>query len=544
MRLKITDVRTLKDDVPRERDLEFRGMPVSIGSHSKNLVQLADTEIAAYYAMLLPSGEDQWIFQPLTADGATRINGEPVHEPTELDDGDVIEISHFSLVFSLDVPTELVLPEPGNVEELAKIRQYPLPPRSEVRKPDADVSLNATRQRALAQFLLKLRACADYAKLLETTVEMLLPELNARTVWMGVRREPHGPLDLADGRSDKGKYSAQPPRYETYEYRCLTRHQHILVPKTGDAETQSVLAVPVLGKRGALGLIYADTRRRQHVFDDADLDFVTLIAGIIAPQLEAIFGNYLEQREQLNTGGLALIQDVQAKLDPRSVPQWPELQIAAYAKPGLKNAGDVYDVMRLPNGLLALLIGHVYAGSTRTALAMAEARSAFRIAGLHADRPHIQLKALNWLFHDERDACSADLAVLVMNPKTGAVEYASAGEIGVMIIDARGNSRRLADASIPRVGQLRSHEYTGASERLRTGDFLAFYTRGVPRASNASGETLGEERFVEALCDGFGQAASAALNELLVDLGLFLKAGRNEDDITLLLVRKVDPGQA
>lgn len=542
MRLKITDVRTLTDDAPIEREVEFRGTPVSIGSHSKNLVQLPDTEIAAYHAMMLPTGDDQWMFQPTTLDGQTLINGEPVREPVELDDGDVIEISHFTIVFTLDVAPDLVLPEAGNVEELAKIRQFPLPPRSEVRKPDVEVSLNTARQKALGQFLLKLRMCTDFAKLLEATVEMLVPELNARTSWMGVRREANGPLELVDGRSDKGKYTGHPPKYETYEYRCLARNQFILVPKTGDDVTQSVIAVPIMGKRGALGLIYADTRRRQHVFDDADLDFMTLIAGIIAPQLEAIIGNYFEQREQLNTSGLTLIQDVQAKLDPRSVPQWPELQIAAYAKPGTKNGGDVYDVMRLPNGLLAVLLGHVHSGATKTALAMAEARSAFRVAGLHADRPHIQLKALNWLFFDDKDPCSMDIAILVVNPKTGAAEYACAGEIGVMIVDSRGNSRSLADPAVPRVGQHKSYEYVGASERLRTGDLLAFYTRGVPRACNSEGEALGDERFGEALCDGFGQAATAVLNELLVDLGPFLKIGKTEDDITLLLVRKVEPG--
>lgn len=541
MHLLVTDVRTLTAEKPLVREYEFRGAPVSVGSHSKNLVQLPDTDIAPFYAILLPIGDDQWMFQPTTFDGKAQINNIVVTEPTELEDGDTIEITHFSIAFSVDVADELVLPEPGNVDELAKIREYPLPPRSEVRKQEIDISLNPIRQRAISQFALSLRNCTDFAKLLSTTVDMLLPELNARSVWMGVRRDASGPLELVDGRTDKSKTITEPQRYETFVYRCLTRHQYINIPKTGDSETQSIVAVPIMGKRGALGLLYADTRRRTHVFDDADLDFVTLVSGMVAPYLEAIIGNYVEQREQLASSGTTLIQEVQAKLDPRNVPQWPELQIAAYAKPGTRNAGDVYDFMRLPNGLFAVLIGHIHAGLTRTALAMAEARSAFRIAGLHADRPHIQLKALNWMFHDDKDPCAMDISILVMNPKTGAVELASAGDIGVLIIDSRGNSRRVSDPAVPRVGQLKSHDYSGISERLRTGDMVAFFTRGCTMATNEAGQPLGVERLTEALCDGFGQAASASLNELLVDLGSFLKTGKTEQDITILLARKVEP---
>lgn len=540
MRLQVTDVRTLGDDQPVVREYEFRGSPVTLGSHSKNLVQIPDTEIAPFHAVILPVGTDRWMYQPTTTDSQTKVNGEEVHEPIELSDGDVLEITHFSITYTEDAELDLVLPEPGNVEELAKIRQFPLPPRSEVRKAESEVSLGANRQRAIGQFVLRLRRCTDFAKLLEATVEMLLPELNARTVWMGVRRDAVGSLEFVDGRSDKGRYVAEPPRFDAFEYRCLARQQFILIPKTGDAETQSVVAVPIVGVRGALGLIYADTRRRTHVFDDADLDFVTLVAGILAPHVEALVSNQLEQREQLNTGSAALLQEVQGKLDPKSVPNWPELQIAAHARPGSRRGGDVYDIMRLPNGLLAVLIGTVRAEPTRAALALAEARSAFRIAGLHADRPHILLKALNWLFHDEKDSCVLHGAVFVMNPKTGAAEFATAGGICVVVIDARGNARSLARIDVPPVGSAKNVEYTGASERVRGGDMVAFFTRGFASARSENGELLPESRVIETLCDGFGQPASAVLNDLLVDLAPFLKSGTTPDDITLLLVRKTE----
>ena len=536
--MEITDVRTLGEETPDVRTMEFHNTPVAIGSHTGSVVQLPDTDIAPYHAMLLPVGEDQWVYQPTVVDGKATINEQPVDGRVELEDGDIIEITHFSIKFTLDMAPELVLPEPGNVGELARIRDYPLPPRSEVRKPDYDVSLNLSRQKTLASFALELRSCRDFAGLLECTVGMLLGAFGARTVWMGLRRDALGPLESVHGRSDQGENITEPKKIDTFTYRCLTRHQFIRISRTGDRETQSVLAVPILGERGALGLIHADTRRRRHVFDDADLDFVTMVSNLLVPHLEAIIGEQLDQRTELQAREVALLQAVQAQLDPHSVPHWPELQVAAYAKPGFEQVGDIYDIMRLPNGLAALLIGHVRASTTRAALAMTEVRSAFRIAGLHADPPHIQVKALNWLLFDEKDPCALDIAVVVTNPKTGAAEFCTAGDIGALIVDSRGNPRNLRNQDAPPVGTARGFEYRGSSERIRSQEILALYTAGCVAARDASGEAMGEGRFIDALCDGFGQPASAALDALLADHAAFLKDGRPPADITILLVHR------
>ena len=265
MQLEITNLRTVKDDDPDVRSMEFHHAPVTVGSHSANLVHLADVEIAPYHAIFLPVGEDQWVYQPTVQDGQTTINEQPVLEKTELEDGDVIIITHFEIRFTLDLEPELVLPEPGNVQELARIRDFPLPPRSEVHRVEDDVTLDTGRQRALAAFALKLRSCTDIPRLLECTVGMLLEELGARTAWMGVRRKTIGRLEFVHGRHARGEESGEPNRLETFEYRCLTRHQFIRIPKTGDKETQSVLAVPLLGASGALGLLFADTRRRTRI---------------------------------------------------------------------------------------------------------------------------------------------------------------------------------------------------------------------------------------------------------------------------------------
>jgi len=537
MRLEITDNRTLTDENPSVRALEFRAPPVSLGSHSENLVQLPDIAIAPRYAALDIAG-DNWVFKPAIRDGLARLNGKPIFDAVELNDGDQIDITYFSMRFILDAELMVELPEAGKLDDISKIRQFPLPPRSEIRKPDAEISMNAARQKALADFTFALRGCNDFSKLLETTIRIMRTEFGARLAWMGLRRGAVGPLELVDGLTDDGVYLGQPPKFETFEYRCLARHQFISIPRTGEADTQSVLALPILAPRGAIGLLYLDSKKHTRVYDGADLSFLTAVARVVAPVVEAVIDQRLELKREQTTGVLTVVREMRARLDLKRIPDWPGLQFTAFTKPGAESVGDIYDVMRLPNGLAAVLVGRVCGDPIRTALVVAQVRGAFRMAGLHADPPRTQLKALNWILFDETDPCRLDAAILVANPKTGVAELATAGAVGVVQISSQGEHHRLTDRKAPPVASSKGFEYGGSTVRMKAGETLAFYTPGCANACNQAGDRLGEGRLIEALCDGFNRPAAAAIDDLLQDLAAFFKVGRFPDDITLLLLHR------
>ncbi len=528
-------MRTITDANPNVRDFEFRSGPVTIGSHSGNLVQLPDVEIASHHATLDIVGDD-WVYVPMTRDDRqSRLNEQPVSGRVTVTDGDVITVARFELRFSIEPEGEVVLPEPGKVDELALIRQFPLPPRSIVRKPDADVKLNAQRRATLAAVLLAARSCSDLPSLMEAILRTLEPNLGARMVWMGLRTKPDAEIEYMDGRLEGTPTSLQPPKLETYVYRCLNRQQCITVPRTGDGVTQSVLAVPIPGEHGPIGLLYADTLRHARVYDDADLDLLTTLASVIAPLLHTPLHGDI--RSSVAPTGAAAAGPL-ACLEPRKVPTWSKLELAYHSSRGAEQNGDLMDVAKMPNGLAAILVARVVAGSARTLVALAEIRGAFRVSVLHADPPRVLLKALNWLLSDEADPCSVDVVAAVVNPKSGAAEIATAGRIGAILVGQGGKAKKLTKLDSPAVGNGQPIEYTGLTIRVNDSETLAFYTPGCVKATNESGESLGESRLVETLCEGFGRSASAALDELLVDLAGYLKNPSSRSDSTILLAHR------
>jgi len=536
MHLEITDVRTVTDQDPSVREFEFRNAKVTLGSHSSNLIQLPDVEIAPYHATLVPEG-DHWIYQPTTRDAQTRVNGQPVGDKAELHDGDIIEITHFTIKLTFDTEMAVELPEPAKAADLARIKDFPLPPRSDVRKADADVRLTAARRATLARLVGLLRECENLPMLIEKTLALLHAEFQARVVWMGVRITAEGPFEFLDGRDETGNYVSEPPKLETYAYRCLNRQQFISVPRTGDEDTQSVLAVPMLADAGPIGLLYVDSRRHTRVYDDGDLDFLTTVSAMIAP----VFGGLLTRgirpsHSPAESGTIDISRGVQAITAPRGVPQWPQFQVAVHSRAGAEKTGDVYDVMKLPNGLAAVFLATVKAEDVRSAALVAGLHFAFRVAGLHADPPHVQLKAMNWLTYEESRPATVDALILVVNPKTGAAEVAVAGKIHAAMVDGAGSYRPLQTTEAPALGAQKTFDYVGTSLRIQPGSSMALYTRGVFAAADANGALLNERRFHEALCDTFGRPASAALQELADELRLYFENARNAQDFTIALV--------
>ena len=534
MRLKVTDTRTLADAKPDVRNLEFRVASVTMGSHSSNLLQLPNIEIAAHHATLERVG-DGWVYKPTMRDDHTKINGQPVNEPVAIKDGDVISITRFEIKIRLDDDSGFVLPEASRTDELAMIRKYPVPPRTTLKKVDSDASLTPERRKILADFAREIGGCADLPSLLERTVRALGPGLNARMVWIGARKKPSGPLEFVDGRLDGTATMAEPPKLETYLYRCLKRNQYINIPRTGDGVTQSVLAVPIQGEYGAIGLLYVDTKKRTRVFDDADLDFLTVAAALVSPIFRSVLRGGSDALLAALPSDWAVVREVQGRLAPRDLGRWPLFELAYRTIPGTERAGDLCDVIRMPNGLAALLVGRVKAEPPRSAAALSETRGAFRIACLNAQPPRVQLKALNWLLSDEKDPCVLDAAIAVVNPKSGVAEIGTAGQIGAVLIDTKGRPRKLVKSDVPPVGTGQNIEYSGRAFQIKSGETLAFYTPGVETARDESGQTIGEKQFLATLCDGFGQPSGPHLDDLLADVASMLKAGNTEDDITILL---------
>ena len=520
------------------RNLKFEDSAVKIGSHSSCGVYLPDMRVAMQQVVLVPIPGGGWLLDPVDLTHRTILNGRQITGRMDLEHGDEIIISDFLLKVFFEHQTDVKFAKTVTTEEVAKIRQYPLPPGALIRKQNDPFTIPPGDERRLARFAAQLRECTDIDKLMEVTLRSLLEHFSARLVWFGARRQDYGRLEYVEGRTAEGTTTAEPPDLETYTYRCLERTQFLVIPRTDHESTQAAMAAPLVSQRGRLGVLYVDSKPESVVYDLGHLDVLCFYASLVAVQLESIVQERIRLQEAIRAGEMSFVRELQARLDPTSVPQWDRLQFAVYCKPGLDHTGDVYDVMRMPNGLATFFVAHVNASPTRTALALVEMQAAFRVAALHGDPPHVFLREMNWLLTGDRRECTASCCTIVANPKTGAAEVATAGDIGAIVVNDCGEHRDLVDRAVPELGTLKNFAYTSSPLRLLPEETIALYTPGSYSVCDEHARALGQDRLVDALCDVFGISASDALNNLLGDLGSFFKHGRQPDDITLVFVHR------
>jgi len=97
---------------------------------------------------------------------------------------------------------------------------------------------------------------------------------------------------------------------------------------------------------------------------------------------------------------------------------------------------------------------------------------------------------------------------------------------------------RLQTGGVP-FGILAGASYQSAQLILEPGDWLAYFTDGVPEAENLAQQQYSEERLVTMLRWGAAMPASMLLGEILADIDRFVQKAPQHDDITCMLLRVV-----
>jgi len=536
MRLLVRDGDNLIETRSFDRDT------ITVGSSDGCDIKIPDRRILPKQLTISLAQDDTWSITPSDGGLPIVLNSRPVHRETPLKHADEIGIDNYTIAVYGASGDSLHTSPTGPVvvpAEVAKLRAHPLPTGSMTKTVRDNLTMAGKDAARIATLSHRLTSALNASDLVDTVLETVLNELQGQIAYAGTRSRDYGALEFIHGRDNAGHIIPEPPLSDTFRYRCLERGQSILITSFGEEGVGSAMAAPWTCSRGELGMLYVDRPIDAAPFHEGDLDFLSMITALAASQLCRIVETDLNVQQATSQGQLAFLRELQAYLDPTTVPQWQGQQLAIYCKPGSDHAGDVYDVLRLPSGLSMLFAANLCGESFRCALAMAEVRSAFRICGLHADAPHIFLRSINWMLHENRNSCTMNAAVVAMNPSTGDLQYSTAGMIGAVIIDPRGDSRDLSNRQAGPLGIIPNTPYEPSNDKLAPGETLALFTPGVCTAENDAGEQLGEDRFIESVRDGFGQSASVALDELVQDHAAFFKQGRQPDDITILLVHRI-----
>ncbi|MEV6104329.1 SpoIIE family protein phosphatase [Streptomyces sp. NPDC051940] len=241
---------------------------------------------------------------------------------------------------------------------------------------------------------------------------------------------------------------------------------------------------------------------------------------------------------------------LQRSMMPGEIPPIPGLAVAARYVPtsaGLRIGGDWYDVIDLPTGRVAFVIGDVQGHDVRAARVMGQLRIAIRAYASEGHNPRMVLVRashfLSRLNEGESDERFATCLYLEADPATGTLVVARAGHLdptltlgdGTMLIHP-------TEGGVP-LGILPDPDYPLTEHVLVPGETMMLCTDGL--AENGGHDLYtGQARLQEAFQDTVGQdlqAVADALVDSVTGPESYLRPGphadRREDDIALVLLR-------
>jgi len=211
-------------------------------------------------------------------------------------------------------------------------------------------------------------------------------------------------------------------------------------------------------------------------------------------------------------------------------PAWDEASVG----------GDYFDVFRLDDTRVALIVGDVAGKGLQAAARTAETKYALRAFLRESCDPSDALRRLNRVLCDgQRLEANTEsficLTLAVVNTASGEASVVVAGMEPPILVHRDGIVEPIATSGLP-LGIMDIGGYTMCSVRMVPGDFLLIVTDGIIEARSGD-DLFGHERLSRyagelAYCDSVAKIGDAVLSEVRTFTG-----GTLHDDVCLLVAK-------
>lgn len=395
----------------------------------------------------------------------------------------------------------------------------------------------------------------DFNELVDTVVGMTLQVVEAKSCW----------LELIHLREDGGGYAIQvagmrnisreqiehllPSDARTVRDMVLEKQTPVVVDDvTADArfrgvkksalEAGSLVVVPLVSHAGLVGILYA-TKGTSFGFMKDDLDVVSAFAdqATIAIENSRLIKKSLERERLLQE--MALAQEMQRKLLPDSLPQYPGIEIEACSTPAFEVGGDYYDAVELGNSTIGVVVGDVSGKGVPAAFYMSEVKGIFQsLSRLHGSPRDFLIRANEVLMRSIDRRSFVSLLYVIVEAATGRLHLSRAGHCPLLLVTSR-DARYLRPEGIG-LGLSEAGVFDASIEeqtiQLEDGDVCVLYTDGVTEARKGDDE-YGYDRLLEAARGLRARSAVEIRDGLLEGVRAFTDGGPNHDDLTVMVLK-------
>jgi serine phosphatase RsbU (regulator of sigma subunit)/anti-sigma regulatory factor (Ser/Thr protein kinase) len=300
------------------------------------------------------------------------------------------------------------------------------------------------------------------------------------------------------------------------------------------------LAVPLVSQGELIGVLNLGPRLSEQEYSSDDRKLLDNLAAQAAPALRV--GQLVREQEaeaatrQRFEQELEVARLIQQNFLPKELPDLPGWQVAAYYRPAREVGGDFYDVIPLPDGRVAFVVGDVTDKGVPAALVMSATRSILRASATRLVEPGVVLERVNeHLCPDMPAKMFVTCLYGVLDPETGLLRFANAGHDLPYVKTAEGVIE-LRARGMP-LGLMPGMAYEEKEAVLQPGDSVLLHSDGIVEAHDPEREMFGFPRLKETM--GGVAGGQELIDRVMSELEAFTGPGaEQEDDITMVTLQR------
>jgi len=242
--------------------------------------------------------------------------------------------------------------------------------------------------------------------------------------------------------------------------------------------------------------------------------------------------------EERKNKELKAASDLQQSLLPKENPKRSDLDIATFIRSSTEVGGDYYDFFPQDNGSLFSVCGDATGHGVSSGMMVSITKAGLN--GIDLLAPNVILQKLNNVVK-KVDLGTLRMSLNIVEISDKELNMSSAAMPPIYLYKASSNTvEELMQSGLP-LGGLKDETFNLITRTFEYGDVLIQLSDGLPEAPNAKGELYDYDR-LKALIQSSGHLSAQKIIDVLIEsVDQWLEGMRNPDDITLVVIKKINP---
>ena len=232
-------------------------------------------------------------------------------------------------------------------------------------------------------------------------------------------------------------------------------------------------------------------------------------------------------------------REIQARLLPATLPHAAGADLAGHYSPFKLVGGDYYDVLRLGDSELLIVIADVSGKGSSAALLAANLQALLHFSPLRERPPDAIVRAINeHLVRHTEAGRFVTMVLAVFDVGSRRLRFVNAGHVSPVAVTPGGQILELGTTG-PALGLIGTARFESREIDLPAGSTLLFYTDGLSERMNAANDLYDAPRVARALAAAAGQSAGAVIAAVVADVEAFAGGVQAEDDTAIVVLRSI-----